>query len=435
MDMWLTGADLTPLRENVDKIVYPLTQWKPKVTQTGITSAGAMLKFEGKDYEEAFAKFNAGFLQHMWGDGLPLMPPTEARVNWILTGTDLPRETLVGSGGQIMPKGGKASVENIAISLAMAGGRPEYLPLLIAAVEAIDAPPVMYGHRGWVSTTHSPIPLLIVNGPIGRQLRITPRYGALGPDPRFPAGGVIGRAIRLILMILGGAINGVGTMAIFGHMRYTNAVLAEDEKGLEASGWTTFAEDRGFAKGTNVATVIPASSFQLCQLHQSVGPTPEDEQTQWLRRLGGDIGAGGHFGGFTPAVGDEAWEGEYGMAPSANSTSGVVVMGYNMAKVLSEFGWTKDEVKEFIRENAVPTWDDLIKYGRKKVGSTPKPITIAPVLLAIAGGDQSNQALVVRGGTVADNFGVPESREIKLPANWDALLAEAEKDLGPIPTL
>jgi hypothetical protein len=431
MDMWLTGADLTPLRENIDKVVYGLTKWQPTVTETGVASAGEKLKFEGKDYEEALAKMNHGFLQHMWGDGLPMLPPTEERVNWILTGTDLPRDTIVGAEGKIMPKGGRPSVENLAIALAMAGGRPEYLPLLIAAVEAIAVPSVSFGHRGWVSTTHSPFPVVIVNGPIGKQIRLTSRYGVMGPDPRFPAGGIIGRAIRLILMILGGAIPGVGTMAIFGHMRYTNAVFAEDEAGLELSGWPSLAEERGFAKGANVATVMPVACIETSQLHQSFGPTPQDEQIQWLRRIGGDIASPGHFLGYTPDP-DEPGPLQHGGVDSGPDTkSGLVVMGYNMAKVLADYGWSKEDVQEYIRENAVPSWEDLVYYGRFDPAATPQPVPVAPVMLVVAGGDQSNQACVMKGGTVADYHGRPESKEIKLPANWDDLLAEAEADLGP----
>jgi hypothetical protein len=85
-------------------------------------------------------------------------------------------------------------------------------------------------------TTQPTFPGVIVSGPIAEQIRVSSGYGVMGPDPSYPAGGAIGRAIRLIQQDLGGAIPGKGTMAIFGGMRFTNAVLAEDEAGLPKDG-------------------------------------------------------------------------------------------------------------------------------------------------------------------------------------------------------
>jgi hypothetical protein len=435
MAMFLTGADLTPLQENIDRVVYGLTKWQPKVTAKGLVSAGEKLRFEGKDYEEAFAKMNSGFLKNLWGDGLPILPPTEERVNWILTGTDLPRDTIVGEEGQVLPKGGIPTVESLAVALAMAGGRPEYLPILLATVEAITDP--LQTHRSWVSTTHSPFPAVVVNGPIGRQVRLTSRYGVMGPDPRFPAGGSIGRAVRFVLLILGGALPGVGTMAIFGHNRYTNSIFAEDEAGLLLSGWSSLAEDRGFKKDQNVLTLLPVSGAKTCQLHQAFGPTVEDEQIQWLRRIAGDIASPGHFRGWTGCTqcpGETHLFGGCSWPDDPNHSSGIVLIGYNAPLVLEEYGWTKERVRTFLRENAVPSWDELIKYGRVDPAIEPTEIKIAQIHVVVAGGDQSNQALVLQGGTVGGGHKLV-SQEIKLPANWDDLLAQAEADLGPIPTV
>ena len=78
--------------------------------------------------------------------------------------------------------------------------------------------------------------MVIVNGPIAAQIRLNAGFGLLGPDPQHPAGASIGRALRLLPQNVGGALPGTGTMAMFGGMRYTNAVFAEDEDGLPA-GW------------------------------------------------------------------------------------------------------------------------------------------------------------------------------------------------------
>ena len=96
-----------------------------------------MLKTVGASYEAALRQANHLMLMNLWGDGLPLWPATRERVDWILQGSDMPRGQLL---GKILPRGGIATVEACAIALSMAGGRPEYLPVLLAAVAAFLDP-------------------------------------------------------------------------------------------------------------------------------------------------------------------------------------------------------------------------------------------------------------------------------------------------------
>ena len=177
MEMFLPASDLSPLRENIDKIVYGLTQWQPKNNKIKIVRP-EMIAVEGADYQSAVDKMNALFLKNLWGDGLPLIPPTEERVSWILTGTDLRRDKVL---GVVLPQAGIATVEAVAANLAMAGGRPEYLPVLIGAVEAMLDPASTHFH--WSASTCSTYPAVIVNGAVARQLRINSGYGCMGPDP------------------------------------------------------------------------------------------------------------------------------------------------------------------------------------------------------------------------------------------------------------
>ena len=93
----------------------------------------------------------------------------------------------------------------------MAGGRPEYLPVLLAAIDAIIDPAME--HDKLQATSGSPFPVVIVNGPIAEDIGLNSSFGLLGPDPQKPAGASIGRALRLILQNIGGALPGVGTMA------------------------------------------------------------------------------------------------------------------------------------------------------------------------------------------------------------------------------
>jgi hypothetical protein len=244
LEMFLSCSDLGPVKENIDKIIYGLTKWEPKIKKTGVFSPAEKLIIQGKDYQDALDKMNLFFLGNLWGDGLPVQAPTDERVNWLLTGTDLPRNTVV---GVILPKGGIATVEAIAVSLAMAGGRPEYMPVILAAVAALTEP--KWKLQEMNATTSSVYPAVMVNGPVAKQIRLNSGYGCLGPDPKHPAGAVIGHAIRFLLMNLGGAIPGSGTMAIYGGpARYTGTVFAEDEEGVP-TGWEPLNVERGFPPG------------------------------------------------------------------------------------------------------------------------------------------------------------------------------------------
>ncbi|MBI2958327.1 MAG: hypothetical protein HYY32_05730, partial [Chloroflexi bacterium] len=229
LDMFVPGSDLTPLEKNIDKLIDGLTGWQPRVTGRA-AEAPPRVNIEGKDYDDAVTKMNLAFLRNKWGDGLPIVPATEERVNWLLTGTDLSRDTVV---GVIPPIARVATVESLAVSLAMTGGRPEYMPVLIAAIQAFVDPKQRASK--WQATTANVCPAVIVNGPIGKQIRLNSRHGCLGPDPAHHAGGCIGRAIRLIQQDIGGAVPGSGTMSVYGGpARYTNVVFAEDEDGLPA---------------------------------------------------------------------------------------------------------------------------------------------------------------------------------------------------------
>ena len=116
-------------------------------------------------------------------------------------------------------------------------------------------------------------------------------FGLVGPDPQHPAGASIGRALRLIMQNVGGALPGVGSMAMFGGMRYTNAVFAEDEAGLPA-GWAPLASTRfAMAPGVNAATVYIATSASNI-MRRGVGKeAPEEEGTQSLQRVAAYLGS------------------------------------------------------------------------------------------------------------------------------------------------
>ncbi len=418
--MFNAGSDLTPIQENRDKVVYGLTQWQPKIKAKGIYTPDRVTVL-GRDYEDALRNMNSLFIKNLWSDGLPLEPATKERVDWILTGTDLSRDMVIGN---ITPRGGIATVESIAVSLAMAGGRPEYLPVLIAGVQAITDP--KFGFQAVNSTTCDVIPTLVVNGPIARQIRLSSGYGVMGPDPQHPAAQVIGRSLRLIQQDLGGAIPGVGTMAIYGGLRATNAVLAEDEEGLP-KGWNSVAEDRGFRREQNVVTATPISGMANINIAINFGTKQQNDLV--LGQLAKFMAS--PTGNVWNSVNKPLWT-------SPDHATGVALIPRGFAESLaSRSGYSKLDVKTFLWNRSKLPWADALATGRYQqavdVGlpeGQDMPITDNPnqIMFVVAGGDQSGHLYWMQIGH--SNYTVT-SREIRLPKNWATLLKHAEMNLGP----
>ncbi|MFM9972460.1 MAG: hypothetical protein ACKVQK_29100, partial [Burkholderiales bacterium] len=235
IESFLPDADLSPLKTRKQELYDALTRAEVKV---GKVATSKMLSVEAATYEDALTKANNLFISKLWGDGMPLWPATRERVDWMLRGTPLPREHVI---GKFPPRGGIATVEACAIALAMTGGRPEYLPILIAAVDAFLDPALRSELAQ--ATSGAPFPVVVVNGPIAKQIKLNSGFGCLGPDPQYPAGASIGRALRQMQQNLGGALPGTGTMAPWGNNRYNNIVFAEDEDGLP-EGWLPHATER-----------------------------------------------------------------------------------------------------------------------------------------------------------------------------------------------
>ncbi len=197
--------------------------------------------------------------QNGWTDGLPVVPPTPDRVEEMLAGTQRKLDELVAS---IPPKWGQATIERIAINAVMAGCKPEYLPVVIAAVEAITEE--AFNLHGIQVTTGDVSPLLIINGPIRKQLDINDGFNIFGQGWR--ANGTIGRAVRLICTNIGSALPGELDRATFGHAGKYTFCIAENE---EVSPWETLHVERGFQPSESTVTVYAGSSPQNINDHNS----------------------------------------------------------------------------------------------------------------------------------------------------------------------
>ena len=186
-------------------------------------------------------------------DGLPVVPPTRERVARAVVASRRAADELV---ALVPPALGAASVEKIAINAVMAGCRSQYLPVVIAGVEAMcDEAFALVGISG---TTDAVAPLFIVNGPVRKALDINAGAGALGPGSR--ANATIGRALRLVWTNLGGARPGLISMSTFGNPARYACCFGEHE---EASPWEPLHVEHGFAPGDSTVGAIAGEPLQV----------------------------------------------------------------------------------------------------------------------------------------------------------------------------
>ena len=186
-------------------------------------------------------------------DGLPVVPPTAARVAAAVTASGRSPAELI---AEMPPRYGRATVQRIAINAVMAGCRPDYLPVVLAAVEAMcDDRFCLLGVSG---TTDAVAPLVIVNGPIRRALDINAGAGVFGPGWR--ANATIGRAVRLCWVNIGGAQPGVISMSTFGGPSRYSACIGENE---EASPWEPLHVEHGFDHADSTMAVMAAEAPQV----------------------------------------------------------------------------------------------------------------------------------------------------------------------------
>ena len=285
-----------------------------------------------------------------WTDGLPVVPPTPARVERMLSGTDRDPDELIAA---VPPKWGRATVEKVAINAVMAGCKPAYLPLILTAVEAMTAD--QFNLHGVQVTTSHVGPMLVVNGPIRKQLEINDGFNLFGQGWR--ANATIGRALRLVCTNIGGALPGELDRAAFGHAGKYTCCIAEKE---EASPWDAMHVDRGFEVGDSTVTVFAAAGPQTVNDHGS------NTAESILNTISENIAAPGNSSGET-----------------------LLVIGVEHAKTISEDGFSKADIRSYIA-NATK------RYSEEEL------------LIIVAGGPAGRWTLVVPG------WGSPSSRAVTL---------------------
>jgi hypothetical protein len=347
---------------------------------------------------------NRYFYKNGWSYGMPIIPPTEAAVKEMLTGTDLPADHVV---AVIPPMSGKATVEKIAINAVMAGCLPTHMPVLIAAVEAMmDYPKskLAIALEGYTCSVASWAPMLIVNGPIRHDIHVNSGVAAM--SPYYQANAAIGHALGYLILNVGGVRPGVEDMSFIGHEGRCGMCLAENE---EASPWNPMHVDRGFKKNDSAVTIF--------------WPNSRSVQTK-----GKDAGI------ILKCICDSTET--FGFDPGCG-----ILMLPASAKTLSEKGLSRKDVISYIVEyarrpaaetntrflienNHVPEEVILPLEGTRTVRKIFDP----EHLLLVVVGEPYYPGMTLYGG--GGDHGSPVTKKIQLPANWNKLVAKY-KDVHP----
>lgn len=258
------------------------------------------------------------YYERGWTDGLPIVPPTEERVARMLEGTRRDADEVIGI---FPPAGNDATVGHVAINAVMAGCLPEYMPVLIAAVQAMLEPEL--GLHNLQATTHPVAPLIIVNGPIRERLGMNCGSNLFGPANR--ANATIGRAARLILLNIGGARPGVTDLSTHGQPSKYSFCIAENE---EESPWDPLHVERGFDSAASTVTVNGVENPHNINDH-----TAEDAENL-----------------LTTIAGSIATQGNNNIIYQAGEP--LIILGPEHARILAGSGFSKDRVKRHLYEKA-----------------------------------------------------------------------------------
>ncbi|MDB5905389.1 MAG: hypothetical protein JWM26_4267, partial [Betaproteobacteria bacterium] len=231
------------------------------------------------------------------------------------------------------PRMGQATMQQIAVNAVMAGAKAEYLPVIVAALQAVSEPEYGLSHRQ--TTTHAGAPLIIVNGPVVERLRINCGRGLFGPGWR--ANATIGRALRLILVNIGGAGPGVDASQT-GHPGKYTYCIGEYEA---ANPWESLHVERGYAREQSVVTVVnteaPHSMTENIQ-------TDADEIIGTFASSMATLGVNNLYSQGTP----------------------VLVLGIEHAQHIAAAGWSKHDVQQALFERARQPWGLMKNRGKSK---------------------------------------------------------------------
>jgi hypothetical protein len=372
----------------------------------------------------SFEDVNDFYYDHEWSDGLPIVPPTIEKVERFLRFTDRkPAEVL----GVLLCDRREATIWNIAVNGVMAGCRPEYMPILIAIVEALADPQYGLEHTG---NSPGPETLIILDGPIIKQLKFNYRQGVLRDG--FRANTSVGRFLRLYLRNVAGFLHHKTDKGTFGGT--WRVVMAENEDALAAMGWEPLCVDMGFAAGDNVVTI---SRFSGGDTITNVSGTVPELMMPYIA----DAVVRANLG----------WHLTFVCGMVVGTQRPLVALSPLIAETIARGGWSKAMVRQYLFDHSRITAHEFDKqlfqymFGvdrptrtleeRVRLGEIPKlfcespdpnrmvPIVVSPddFMIAVSGdpGRDNGYAFSHNGF-----IGYPTAKRIVLPKDWDKLMAD-----------
>lgn len=270
--------------------------------------------------------FQEHFYAKGWTDGLPVVPPIPGRVAEFLEYSGYQPSDVI----TVVPTRNRTiTAEKVAINCVMAGCLPEYMPVVVAALEAMSEP--YFAFHASITSTGGSAPFMVVNGPIRHQLEMNSDVNVLGPGNR--ANSTIGRAMRLIFINVADARPGILDKSTQGHGGKYSFCMAEAE---EVSPWEPFHVEAGYSKDTSTVTVFAAEGPHSIQNHTSGEP---EELMLCMSKELASIGA------------------------FSLGQSGLIISPEH-AGIIAKSGWSKAKIKEFIYEKTAVSLADLKRYGK-----------------------------------------------------------------------
>ena len=368
-----------------------------------------------------FEDVNRRFYENEWSDGLPVVPPTLAKVAEFLRFTDRDPDEVIGI---LLPDSRAATVWSVAVNGVMAGCRPEYMPILVALAEAMADPDYGVEHSG---NTPGGETLITLNGPIVKQLGFNVEQGVLRDG--FQPNTSVGRFWRLYLRNVAGFLPHKNDKATFGNT--WRVVLAENEDVVEKIGWQPNSVEMGFRAGDNTVTIARYTGGNL--LASVYGDTPE--------RMMPFIADG--------VLKQNTWQLVFTVGTSTGTLRPLLVLSPILAETIARAGWSKQDVKRYLYDHARLTAREFERYigewtdhpirslkEQANLGKIPKlfyqsddPERMVPIVF-----EPDDFMIVVAGDLLRTNcytfahngiLGYPVAKKIALPEDWSSLLAGA----------
>ncbi|MBI4189166.1 MAG: hypothetical protein HY525_01360 [Betaproteobacteria bacterium] len=412
------GVPMIDSTENLRRTVREVTV--PRII-SGLTSQNntrAVKEAEPKSDEIVFRgtlqEVQDFFYARLWTDGLPIMPPTRQAVEEMLKFTDRPPSDVI---GVLPPENRQATVWNTAVTGVMAGCRPEYMPVLLAVVEAVADPAFRIVDAG---STPGWEPLIVVNGPIVKELEFNHGTGAMRAGRQ--ANTSIGRFLKLYMRNIAGfrIPPGEGDKGTIGGN--FNVALAEDEDTVAELAWKSFSVGRGFEARDSVVTV--QGVLYITPPILSGGDSANDH-LQTLSEVFGQLCSYRAYIGI-----------------KNKQYCPLLVLAPSVARVIAKDGLAKDDIKTFLYEHAKMPADTMERYAWASGHTTyslralvaegeipqeyfqsddPKRLVrifVKPEMIGIlvAGDVGRNQS---KGYVINHIHGAPVSKKIVLPSGWN----------------